>query len=104
MIHVCLDLITKVVSVTEFHEAGFWIGADDAIFEGKWRWLESGAAIGPFTKWAAGFPLKNETQNCLVMKFEGTTLYWMDDNCTPWHHGKEFGGQHYYVCEKPYVS
>ncbi|XP_062595966.1 perlucin-like protein [Saccostrea cucullata] len=96
------NFVTQILTVLhEFRETAFWAGADDYIFEGQWRWMETGTAIGPYTKWAAGYPSKNETTNCLVMKFVGTDLFWMDDNCTPYHHGKEYGGNHYYVCEKP---
>lgn len=98
-----INLYQQYVSFTEFRESGFWVGAEDNVFEGQWRWLETGTALGPYTKWASGYPTRNETTNCLVMKFEGTTLFWMDDNCVPWAHGKERGGNHFYICEKPYV-
>ncbi|XP_056015013.1 perlucin-like protein isoform X2 [Ostrea edulis] len=96
------NFVTQVLTVLhEFRETGFWIGADDYIFEGQWRWIETGGSVGPFSKWAAGYPSKNTTMNCLVMKFEGTDLYWTDDQCNPWTHGKERGGNHYFICEKP---
>nr|XP_011416425.2 perlucin-like protein [Crassostrea gigas] len=96
------NFVTQILSVLhEFRESGFWVGAEDNVFEGQWRWLETGTALGPYTKWASGYPTRNETTNCLVMKFEGTTLFWMDDNCVPWAHGKERGGNHFYICEKP---
>ncbi|KAK3093833.1 hypothetical protein FSP39_020738 [Pinctada imbricata] len=96
------NYLTQVVSLFHvFNEKTFWIGGDDYIFEGTWRWTETGASIGPFSKWKAGSPSTNTSKNCLAMTWEGDSLYWYDDHCRYWRQDKISGGRHYFICEKP---
>ncbi|XP_033763162.1 hepatic lectin-like [Pecten maximus] len=69
----------------------FYIGATDFIFEGQYRWVETGAYVGPFTKWQPGYPNGNWTNNCLMLNWNGTDLFWQDERCS---------NSHYFICEK----
>ncbi|OWF41108.1 lectin BRA-3-like [Mizuhopecten yessoensis] len=69
----------------------FFIGGTDFIFEGQYRWAETGQYAGPFTKWDTGFPNGNWSKNCLMLNWDGDDLVWQDERCS---------AGHYFICEK----
>ncbi|XP_060062493.1 hepatic lectin-like [Ylistrum balloti] len=71
----------------------FYVGATDFIFEGQYRWVETGQYVGPFTKWDIGNPNGNWTDNCLMLNWTATEdeLVWQDERCS---------NSHYFICEK----
>ena len=113
IIYVSLAINSSIVHLKNFYphilvynEKTFWIGGDDYIFEGTWRWTETGTTIGPYTRWKAGSPSTNTSKNCIAMTWEGDDLYWFDDHCRYWRDtkAKTSGGRYYYICEKPWVN
>ncbi|KAK3082678.1 hypothetical protein FSP39_002362 [Pinctada imbricata] len=71
------DFLTNIASVIHsFGETVFWLGGDDYLFEGVWRWEETGGPVVSFTKWAPGYPTNSSDTNCLGMVFVDTELMW----------------------------
>ena len=69
------------------HLDDYWIGGNDILIEGEWRWQSNGTAINP-TYWGPGEPsdtLGNE--HCI--EYKGTR--WNDDVCNDVQK---------YICEK----
>ncbi|XP_062595962.1 perlucin-like protein [Saccostrea cucullata] len=89
--------IRQVVSVMHSNRLyRYWTGASDFAIEGSWRWLETGAAVGPYTNWADGRPTNNGTFNCMMMEWVGDELKWVDVECN--HRDTT------YICEKQMSS
>lgn len=89
------------IKLLDFHYTHYWIGAKDAPIEGQWRWIETGQAIGSYSKWMPGQPDGDTTQNCAMTSWNNTELFWSDAKCESNHHSNKGGT--YYICEKQYV-
>ncbi|XP_060068546.1 perlucin-like protein [Ylistrum balloti] len=88
------DFLSDLLEVLfNWHYERFFIGGSDYYFEGQFRWVETGAPVGPFSRWAAGQPQINNTRNCLMLMWENDDLVWSDQLCRP----RE---STYYLCEK----
>ncbi|XP_078317164.1 perlucin-like [Crassostrea virginica] len=87
------DFINRFLSALHhFHQTGYWLGGNDYIKEGEWRWSETGSPIGDFNQWGPGYPDGNRTHDCMLQVYNGDSSMWIDSNC---NHG------HYYICEHP---
>ncbi|CAH1258875.1 MRC1 [Branchiostoma lanceolatum] len=61
---------------------GFWLGFDDRIQEGKWRYID-GTNLGTFQPWYTGEPNNlNNNEDCGMMFQEAKDDQWNDDNCS----------------------
>ena len=66
----------------------WWIGYNDRITEGLWKWVQGGSKI---ESWASGHPDQDATaRDCAYMRPNG---YWYAGECT---------GKHRYICERNY--
>ncbi|XP_076078133.1 C-type lectin domain family 17, member A-like [Mytilus galloprovincialis] len=78
----------------------FFIGGNDRVFEGQWRWLETGMPITKFTAWAPNSPSTNMTlamkQNCMMLTWVDNDVYWTDHDCSD--------RRGHFICEKPVSS
>lgn len=63
----------------------FFLGGNDQVFEGQWRWLETGSPIKGFTAWGPDKPSPNMTlalkQNCMMLEWVGDDIFWTDWDC-----------------------
>ena len=76
----------------------FFIGGNDRIFEGQWRWLKTGLPIGTkFTAWAPDKPSSNATvaqnNNCMMLTWVQDDIFWSDWDCND--------RSSHYICERP---
>uniref|UniRef100_UPI00398F7217 hepatic lectin-like n=1 Tax=Pristiophorus japonicus TaxID=55135 RepID=UPI00398F7217 len=68
----------------------YWIGLDDRVEEGKWRWVDGTDYVSSVKFWASGQPhsTENEDEDCAVASNTGE---WHDWPCS---------SIHFSICEK----
>jgi len=70
-------------------KADVWIGGDDLVEEGTWRWA-SGAPVNGYTDWAPGEPDDKDGEDC--MELMPKLGHWNDEDCDKIQP---------FICEKP---
>lgn len=85
-----LSSLFLIYDEIDFRQIGYWLGGNDYVIEGQWRWSETGTGLGDFTQWGPGYPDGNRTHDCMLQVFNGETSMWIDSNCAH---------AHYYICE-----
>lgn len=66
------------------------------MFEGQWRWLETGIPLKGYSAWAPGKPDPNATlamnKNCLAYVWVDDDIFWSDWDCND--------RNEHFICEK----